>query len=157
MADTNQKKKNLPIAIIHRHSTFPFDLTWATHICTPIEPSDPSHQTHQSSARVMIVTGPTPVTSALMAQYPSLECVIGTSAGVDRVDLEECRRRGVRVTNAGDAFSEDGADYAVGLLIDVFRLVSASDRYVRSGLWPKNGFYPLGNSARQFITVNEVK
>ena len=72
--------------------------------------------------------------------------MIGTSAGVDHVDLEECRRRGIRVTSAGDAFSEDGADYAVGLLLDVLRLLSASDRYVRSGLWPKNGFYPLGNS-----------
>lgn len=81
-----------------------------------------------------------------MARYPSLECVIGTSAGVDHVDLDECRRRGVRVTSAGDAFSEDGADYAVGLLLDVLRLVTASDRYVRSGLWPVNGNYPLGNS-----------
>nr|GEV20524.1 glyoxylate/hydroxypyruvate reductase HPR3-like [Tanacetum cinerariifolium] len=143
MADKNN---NLPIAIIYRVPNFQFDLSWVSSMCTPVEPSDPSHQTHQPSARVILAIGPIPLTSAHMGQYPSLECVVATSAGVNRIDLEECRRRGIRVTNAGNAFSEDGADYAVGLLLDVYRLLSASDRYVRTGLWPKNGFYPLGNS-----------
>ncbi|GJW15646.1 glyoxylate/hydroxypyruvate reductase HPR3-like protein [Tanacetum coccineum] len=143
MADKNN---SLPIAIIYRVPTFQFDLSWVSGICTPVEPSDPSHQTHQPSARVILAIGPIPLTSAHMGQYPSLECVVATSAGVNRIDLEECRRRGIRVTNAGNAFSEDGADYAIGLLLDVYRLLSASDRYVRTGLWHKNGFYPLGNS-----------
>ncbi|GJY27403.1 glyoxylate/hydroxypyruvate reductase HPR3-like protein [Tanacetum coccineum] len=137
MADN---KKNLPIAIIHRLPNFQIDMSWASGIFTPVEAS------HHPSARVIIVIGPSPLTSTHMDQYPSLECVFGTSAGVDHFDLEECRRRGIRVTSAGDTFSEDGADYAVGLLLDVLRLLSASDRYVRTGLWPKNGFYPLGNS-----------
>ncbi|GKF58549.1 glyoxylate/hydroxypyruvate reductase HPR3-like protein [Tanacetum coccineum] len=137
MADN---KKNLPIAIIHRLPNFQIDMSWASGIFTPVEAS------HHPSARVIIVIGPSPLTSTHMDQYPSLECVFGTSAGVDHFDLEECRRRGIRVTSAGDTFSEDGADYAVGLLLDVLRLLSASDRYVRTGLWSKNGFYPLGNS-----------
>nr|GEY02492.1 glyoxylate/hydroxypyruvate reductase HPR3 [Tanacetum cinerariifolium] len=113
MADKNNNK-NLPIAIIHRVPTFQFDLTCFSGICTPVEPSDPSHHTHQPSARVILAIGPIPLTSAQMGHYPSLECVIGTSAGVNRIDLDE--------------------------------LLSASDRYVRTGLWPRNGFYPLGNS-----------
>ncbi|GKD39984.1 glyoxylate/hydroxypyruvate reductase HPR3 [Tanacetum coccineum] len=152
MADKNNNN-NLPIAIIHRVPTFQFDLTCVSGICTPVEPSDPSYHTHQPSARVILAIGPIPLTSAQMGQYPSLECVIGTSAGVNRIDLDECRRRGVRVTNAGDAFSEDGADYAVGLLLDVLRLLSASDRYVRTGLWPANGFYPLGNSGGKRVGI----
>lgn len=42
-------------------------------------------------------------------------------------------------------FSEDVADMAVGLLIDVLRKVSAADRYVRKGLWAAKGDYPLGS------------
>ncbi|KAF9602822.1 hypothetical protein IFM89_031682 [Coptis chinensis] len=38
----------------------------------------------------------------------------------------------------------DAADFAVGLLLDVLRRISASNRYVRSGLWPLKGEYPLG-------------
>lgn len=70
---------------------------------------------------------------------------MGSSAGVDHIDLVECRRRGIKVTSAGDAFSEDVADYAVGLLIDVLRRVSAADRYVRAGLWPARGEFSLGS------------
>ena len=46
---------------------------------------------------------------------------------------------------AGDLFSEDVADMAVGLLIDVMRRISAADRYVRGqsacGQWD----FPLGS------------
>ncbi|KAI3812981.1 hypothetical protein L1987_17694 [Smallanthus sonchifolius] len=70
---------------------------------------------------------------------------------IRRLDLAECRRRNIRVTSAGSAFSEDGADYAVGLLMDVLRGVSAADRYVRGGLWPVKGHYPLGNKRMGYL------
>lgn len=38
----------------------------------------------------------------------------------------------------------DVADHAVGLLIDVMRKITISDWYVRKGLWPIRGNYPLG-------------
>ena len=46
---------------------------------------------------------------------------------------------------ACNVFSDDGADAAVGLLIDVLRKITASDRYVRQGLWVSKGDYPLGS------------
>nr|GEV03545.1 protein kinase-like domain, phloem protein 2-like protein [Tanacetum cinerariifolium] len=85
---------------------FQFDMSWTSDICTPVKLSDPSHQTHQASARVII-------------------------------NLEKCRRKGIKVTSAGDAFSKDGANYEVGLLLDVYRLLSAYYCYVRTGLWPQ--------------------
>lgn len=70
---------------------------------------------------------------------------MGTSAGFDHFDLDECRRRGIRVTGAGDSFSDNVADFAIGLLIDVLRRVSAADRFVRAGSWPVKGEFPLGS------------
>jgi hydroxypyruvate reductase 2 len=43
------------------------------------------------------------------------------------------------------------ADHAVGLLIDVLRKVSEADRYVRRGLWPVQGDYPLGSKVCPFF------
>ncbi|KAI7748608.1 hypothetical protein M8C21_012408 [Ambrosia artemisiifolia] len=60
-------------------------------------------------------------------------------------NLPNCKQRGVKVANAGSIFSEDVADAAVGLLIDVLRRVSAANRFVKAGLWPQNGDYPLGH------------
>ncbi|KAH0643183.1 hypothetical protein KY290_034791 [Solanum tuberosum] len=116
----------------------------------PLDESDPPLLPLSGSVRIMLCCGPTPVTSETLDKYPSLECIVGTSAGYDHFDLAECRRRGIRVTGAGDSFSEDAADFAVGLLIDVLRRVSVADRFVRAGSWPVEGKFPLGSKIETF-------
>lgn len=91
-------------------------------------------------------SGPVRVDAGFLDAVPSLRCVLTVSAGLNHIDLHECARRGVAVTNAGGIYSADVADYAVGLLVDVLRRVSAGERYVRRGLWPDRGdFVPLGS------------
>ncbi|KAJ4956287.1 hypothetical protein NE237_013070 [Protea cynaroides] len=101
--------------------------------------------TYAQSVRVLLCHGGTPVTADTIRCLPSLQCVIATSAGLNHIDLTECRKRDIAIANAGDCYSENGADYAIGLLLDVLRQFSASDRYVRQGLWPVKGAYPLGS------------
>lgn len=98
--------------------------------------------------RLVLCAGPTPLDADALACLPSLECVVVTATGVDHVDLAVCRRRGITVANNGDAFSEDVADYAVGLLIDVLRKFSAGDRFVRAKSWPEIGEFSLGFKIR---------
>uniref|UniRef100_A0A0E0KM36 D-isomer specific 2-hydroxyacid dehydrogenase NAD-binding domain-containing protein n=1 Tax=Oryza punctata TaxID=4537 RepID=A0A0E0KM36_ORYPU len=103
---------------------------------------------HADPPRVALVFGGGPIRlgAELLDAVPSLRCIITVSAGINHIDLPECTRRGVQVANAGDIYSADVADYAVGLLFDVLRHVSAGDRYVRRGLWPERGdFLPLGS------------
>ncbi|KAK6251216.1 hypothetical protein SCA6_005221 [Theobroma cacao] len=85
---------------------------------------------------------PEPTHSFLSRHAASL--VVASSAGLDHIDLGECRRRGITVTSAGQVFTEDVADFAVGLLIDVLRRVSASDGCVRARLWAEKRPFPLG-------------
>ncbi|KAF3323882.1 glyoxylate/hydroxypyruvate reductase HPR3-like protein [Carex littledalei] len=109
---------------------------------TIIPPSSPL----STSTRAVLISGSVNrVDSTLLDQYPSLRCVVTTSAGVNTINLEECRRRGVLVANVGETYSNDVADYAVGLLIDAFRRLTMSDRYLRNGLWVSRGDYPLGS------------
>ncbi|KQJ81656.1 glyoxylate/hydroxypyruvate reductase HPR3 [Brachypodium distachyon] len=96
-----------------------------------------------AEARVLLVPRLAPVTAQLLGGLPALELVAATTVGVDHVDLEACRRRGLCVTNAGAAFSVDSADYAVGLVVAALRRVAAADAFVRSGRWAVNGDYPL--------------
>ncbi|PON85162.1 Erythronate-4-phosphate dehydrogenase [Trema orientale] len=114
----------------------------------PWESGMPLHQfltTHDAgpSVRAMIINHATAVNAELLRLLPALGLVLSTSTGVNQVDLAECRRRGISVANAGSAYTEDVADMAVGLLIDVLRRVSAADRYVRHGLWKTRGDFPL--------------
>ncbi|KAK9910669.1 hypothetical protein M0R45_034623 [Rubus argutus] len=109
-------------------------------------PQDQFLSTHARSVRVLLSssTGP-PITAQILQLLPSLKFIVTTSAGLDHVDLVECRRRGVAVASAAKIFTEDVADMAVGLLLDVMRKISASDRYVRDELWACKGDYALGS------------
>lgn len=75
---------------------------------------------------------------------PELRLVVTTSAGLNHIDLNECHSRGIAVADSGGIYSEDVADVAVGLLLDVWRKISAADRYVRAGNWVRDGDFPLG-------------
>uniref|UniRef100_A0ACD5WPS6 Uncharacterized protein n=1 Tax=Avena sativa TaxID=4498 RepID=A0ACD5WPS6_AVESA len=83
--------------------------------------------------RVVVVpgSGVVRVDAAFFDAVPSLRLVVSVSAGLNHVDLPECARRDVAVANAAGIYSADVADYAVGLLIDVLRGVSAGDRLLR--------------------------
>ncbi|KAL5859847.1 hypothetical protein ACOSQ4_001143 [Xanthoceras sorbifolium] len=108
-------------------------------------PLDQFLQAHAQSVQAILSSGGAPVTAEILRLMPAVKMVMTTSAGLNHIDMAECRRRGVAVANAGSVFSEDVADLAVGLLIDVLRKVSAADRYVRQGLWTTNGDYPLAS------------
>ncbi|XBI97819.1 hypothetical protein VPH35_018133 [Triticum aestivum] len=100
---------------------------------------------HLGALPALQLGGLPPVTAQHLGALPALELVACTSVGVDHVDLDACRSRGLSVTNAGAAFAADSADYAVGLLVAVLRRVAAADAYVRSGRWTADGDYPLAS------------
>ncbi|CAA2962111.1 glyoxylate hydroxypyruvate reductase HPR3 [Olea europaea subsp. europaea] len=66
-------------------------------------------------------------------------------AGLNHIDLTECSRRQISVANASTVLSADVADLAVGLILDVMRKISAANRFVKDGFWPKAGDYPFGS------------
>lgn len=96
------------------------------------------------STRAALCSGVFSLSAAVLANLPSLRLVVTTSAGLNHIDLAECRRRDIAVAYAGNFFSADVADLAVGLLLDVLRKVSAANRFVKEGLWPHHGEFPLG-------------
>ncbi|CAI0471994.1 unnamed protein product [Linum tenue] len=100
------------------------------------------------SVRALLVSAATVVGAGILDLLPELRVIVTTSAGLDQLDLAECRRRGIRIASAGDIYSADVADCAVGLLIDVLRKISASNRYVKNGFWATKGDYPLGSKLR---------
>ncbi|KAH7577819.1 hypothetical protein JRO89_XS01G0303800 [Xanthoceras sorbifolium] len=100
---------------------------------------------NSQSIQAILCSGASPVTPDILRLLPSLRLVVTASAGLNHINLPECHRRGITVTNSGNVFSDDCADAAVGSLIDVWRKVSAADRYVRQGLWMTRGDYALGS------------
>ncbi len=73
----------------------------------------------------------------LIGALPKLEIIACFGVGVDAVDLDAAKRRGVIVTNTPDVLNECVADLAMGLTAATLRRISLGDRYVRAGSWLK--------------------
>ncbi|XP_057460009.1 hydroxyphenylpyruvate reductase-like [Actinidia eriantha] len=76
----------------------------------------------------------------LIDSLPGLEIVANFSVGLDKVDLEKCREKAIRVSNTPDVLTEDVADLAIGLILATLRRICESDRYVRTGMWRAGEF-----------------
>ena len=89
-------------------------------------------------------SGPPP---EVIDQMPRLEIIASASVGYDGIPVEYARSKGIPVTNTPDVLNDDVADLAIALMIMTARRLVASDRYVRSGRWAKEGEYPLASRA----------
>jgi len=86
---------------------------------------------------VALVADPTvAVNSELLdAAGPGLRLVANFAVGYDNVDLDECRRRGVIVTNTPDVLTAATAELALALTLAAARLLGDAERDLRSGVW----------------------
>lgn len=71
----------------------------------------------------------------LDAAGPALRLVANFAVGYDNVDVDECRRRGVQVTNTPDVLTNATAELALTLTLAAARLLSEAERDLRAGRW----------------------
>ncbi|KAL3684391.1 hypothetical protein R1sor_002413 [Riccia sorocarpa] len=79
------------------------------------------------------------VNEELLQKLPNVEIVSSNSVGLDKVDLNLCKERGIIVTNTPDVLTDCTAETALALLLACMRQIPAADRYVREGRWPTEG------------------
>ncbi len=71
------------------------------------------------------------VTAGLLERCPSLLCVSSAGAGYDTVDVAACTKVGVAVVNQAGGNAASVAEFTLGLMLDVSRRISESDRRLR--------------------------
>jgi len=85
----------------------------------------------------VLVTDPTvPVDAALLdAAGPQLRLIANFAVGLDNIDLELCRSRGVAVTNTPGVLTNATAELALALTLAAARRLSEAERDLRAGRW----------------------
>lgn len=96
--------------------------------------------------RAVVTNGIAGIKGEMIERLPSLEIIGVFGVGVDSVDLEIAKARGVRVANTPDVLTVGVAELAMAILLDVARKITWNDRYLRDGRWSKEGDPPLSNS-----------
>jgi D-3-phosphoglycerate dehydrogenase len=69
----------------------------------------------------------------LLARCPQLLAVCSTGAGYDVIDVEACTQAGVAVCNNSGPGAESVAEHALGLMLDLAKKITLSDRVLRRG------------------------
>jgi glyoxylate reductase len=75
---------------------------------------------------------------------PQLRVICSATVGYDNIDLAECTRRGIAVSNSRGSLTEAVADVAYLLIIAAFRHVGEGTRWAREGRWT-GGPAPVGD------------
>lgn len=105
----------------------------------------------------VLATLPTRVDEAFLgAAGPKLRIVANYGVGVDNIDLDAARRRGVVVANTPDVLTETTAEFAIAITLALLRRVVEGDRFLRARRpWGFGVEFMLGEGLRgkQFAVV----
>jgi lactate dehydrogenase-like 2-hydroxyacid dehydrogenase len=91
--------------------------------------------TDRKDVRAAVTIGSVGVSNEMIDALPELGCIVCFGVGVDGIDLDYARKRGVAVTHGRDINHEDVADVAMGLIVAVVRGFTQGERVLREGKW----------------------
>lgn len=96
------------------------------------DPDEIARGAHDADA---LLIGYSVVDEALLGRLNRVRLVATQSVGVDTVDLDACRRRGIAVSNVPAAGTEEVAAHAFAMSLAMLRGLPMLDRQVRDGGW----------------------
>jgi len=80
-----------------------------------------------------------PCTAAMIAAAPKLKLIQKIGVGVNTIDLDTARARGIPVCNLPGTNARAVAELTLGLMLSVLRRIPSFDRAVRAGNWTDVG------------------
>lgn len=88
---------------------------------------------------VALIAGTEPLTAAVLTRANAhLKVVARCGTGLENVDLQAADALGIVVSNTPDAPTQAVAELTVGLMLNLIRGITDSDRLLKSGAWKKS-------------------
>lgn len=91
---------------------------------------------HIGDAEVLIA-GTEKITKEVFENAPNLKLISRVGIGLDGVDFDLCKKHGVRVAYTPDAPTLAVAELCVGMILDLARKISATDKNIRKNMWAR--------------------
>ena len=82
-----------------------------------------------------VLTQFAPVDASVIAAMGRAKVIVRYGIGVDNVDLEAARARGIPVCNVPDYCTDEVADHTLALILALTRQVAATSNHVHGGKW----------------------
>ena len=91
-----------------------------------------------ATAQILLIRSKTKVTKDMVDQAPKLKLVIRGGVGLDNVDKEACKARGVEVMNTAAASSVSVAEMAMAFMVAIPARLIEAHMAMKEGKFPKN-------------------
>jgi len=92
---------------------------------------------HVAELDAIIIRSATKVRKEIIDAAKNLKVIGRAGVGLDNVDVEYAKSKGIKVLNTPGATSISVAELTIGLLLAVMRKIAYADREMRNGAWPK--------------------
>jgi len=86
----------------------------------------------------VLVAGTEKITEEVLKNAKNLKLISRVGIGLDGIDLELCKKYGVRVAYTPDAPTMAVAELCVGLILDLARKISHTDKAIKDGIWNRH-------------------
>lgn len=86
----------------------------------------------------VLVAGTEKITEEVFKNAPNLKLISRVGIGLDGIDFELCKKYGVRVAYTPDAPTMAVAELCVGLILDLARKISHTDKAIKNGIWNRH-------------------
>lgn len=132
---------NKPVVLVTRRLPAAVEQKLGENFSTLLNPDDRLYSTTEllelaQQADAILPCHTEKFSAETIAQLPqSVKAIANFSVGVDHVDLDAARDKGVIVTNTPDVLSDATAEIAILLMLGAARRASEGERLVRSQQW----------------------
>lgn len=86
----------------------------------------------------ILIAGTEKITEEVLQNAPKVKLISRVGIGLDGVDFDLCKKYGVRVAYTPDAPTMAVAELCVGLILDLARKISHTDKAIKNGIWNRH-------------------
>jgi phosphoglycerate dehydrogenase-like enzyme len=103
-----------------------------------------------------ILAGSEPYTRRVLESAPELRVIARAGVGYDAVDVAAATERGIVVAITPGTNQDAVAEHTFALILDLAKGVTASDRAVRGGGWPREPTLPLRGQTLGVVGLGRI-
>ena len=102
------------------------------------------------------IAGLDEIDAGVIAAADCLKVIARYGVGVDKIDLEAARERGILVTNTPGANAVSVAELTVGLILSLARMIPAAVQATKLGEWPRFSGISLQGKAVGLLGIGAI-
>lgn len=103
-----------------------------------------------------IICGDNPITKKVIDKAKKLKVIVKWGTGIDSIDVSYAGKKGIKVYNTPNAFTEPVSDTVLGFILSFARNIISSDNFMKNKKWEKIQGFSLSEKTLGIIGLGKI-